>query len=161
MKQYKTINGTSYDNCTPDEVVAILEKARQTRTRLHVSLGDSESGRDWLEENDVYGVIGRSTGSVKIPLLVHNRRSLGGPGLLDHCIVRIRKSQGGQILWEHPSYHHGDLEIRKKDEPLELSDGRVLAVDVLQDGEIHASFETIAKARRWVRKLGVVAPIAA
>jgi len=161
MKQYKTINGTSYDNCTPDEVVAILEKARQTRTRLHVSLGDSESGRDWLEENDVYGVIGRSTGSVKIPLLIDNRRSLGGPGLLDHCIVRIRTSQGGRILWEHPNYHHGNLEIRRKTEPLELSEGRVLAVDVLRDGEIHASFETIAKARHWVRKLSVIAPIAA
>ncbi len=80
---------------TPDEVVAILENARQTWTRLHVSLGDSESGRDWIEENMVHGVIGRSTGSIKIPLLIHNRRSLGGPGLLDHCIVRIRTSSCG------------------------------------------------------------------
>ena len=160
MKQYKTINGTSYDNCTPDEVVAILEKARQTRTRLHVSLGDSESGRDWLEENDVYGVIGRSTGSVKIPLLIDNRRSLGAPGLLDHCIVRVRTSHGGRILWQHPGYHHGDLEIRQKAEPVTLRDGRVLKVDVLRDGELHASFESIEKARRWVHKLGVIAPIA-
>lgn len=53
MKEYKTINGTSFDVRTPDEVVTILENARQTRTRLHVSLGDSESGRDWLEENMV------------------------------------------------------------------------------------------------------------
>ena len=161
MKQYKTVNGTSYDTRTPNEVVAILEKARQTRTRMHVSLGDTETGHDWLEENDVYGFVGRSTGTIKIPLLVHNRRSLGGPGLLDHCVVRIRTSQGGRILWEHPNYHHGNLEIRRKTEPLELSEGRVLAVDVLRDGEIHASFETFAKARHWVRKLGVIAPIAA
>ena len=46
MKEYKTENGTSYDVRTPDEVVAILEDARQNRTRLHVSLGDSESGRE-------------------------------------------------------------------------------------------------------------------
>lgn len=160
MKQYKTVNGTSYDTRTPDEVINVLEKARQNRTRLHVSFGDSKSGRDWLEESDVYGVIGRSTGSVKIPLLIHNRRSLGGPGLLDHCIVRIRTSQGGRILWEHPEYHHGDLEIRQKAEPVTLPDGRTLNVDVLRDGEIHASFETYGKARHWVRKLGVIAPIA-
>jgi len=161
MKEYKTINGTSFDVRTPDEVVAILENARQNRTRLHVSLGDSESGRDWLEENMVYGFVGRSTGSIKIPLLIYNRRSLGGPGLLDHCIVRIRTSQGGRVLWTHPSYHHGTLEIRQKTEPVTLPDGRTLTVDVLRDGELHASFESIEKARRWVHQLGVAAPIAA
>jgi hypothetical protein len=161
MKKYKTINGTSYDVRTPDEVVAILENARQTRTRLHVSLGDSESGRDWIEENMVHGVIGRSTGSIKIPLLIHNRRSVGGPGLLDHCIVRIRTSRGGRILWQHDKYSHGTLEIRQKTEPVTLPDGRTLTVDVLCDGELHASFEDMQKARRWVHKLGVIAPIAA
>ena len=44
---------------------------------------------------------------------------------------------------------------------LELPDGRVLTVDVLQDGAVHASFENMAQARRWVQKLGLVAPIAA
>ena len=164
MKEYKTINGTSYDVRTQDEVVAILEHARLNRTRLHVSLGETggpEAGKDWLEENDVYGFIGRSTGSIKIPLLIHNRRSLGGPGLLDHCIVRIRTSSGGCILWQHLGYHHGTLEIRQKSEPMKLPDGRTLTVDVFRDGEIHASFETFAKARHWVRKLGVIAPIAA
>ena len=157
MKEYKSINGTSYDVRTPNEVVAILENARQSRTRLHVSLGDSESGRDWLEENMVHGFIGRSTGTIKIPLLVHNRRSLGGPGLLDHCIVRIRTSSGGRILWQHPGYHHGTLEIRHKAEP--VRDGRVLTVDVLREGEVQAAFENMTKARRYINKLGVRAEI--
>ncbi len=161
MKEYNTINGTSYDVRTPSEVVAILENARQTRTRLHVSLGDSESGRDWLEENDVYGFIGRSTGSIKVPLLIHNRRSIGGPSLLDHCIVRVRESAGGRVLYQHPQYHHGQLHIRQKAEPVTLLDGRRLNVDVLRDCEIHASFEGMDKVRRWLHKLGVTAPIAA
>lgn len=161
MKEYKTINGTSYDVRTPDEVVAILENARQTRTRLHVSLGDSESGRDWIEENMVHGVIGRSTGSIKIPLLIHNQRSLGGPGLLDHCIVRIRESAGGRVLWQHSGYHHGRMEIRQKSEPVTTPDGRKLTVTVMRDGKVHAAFESIEQARRWAVKLGVVAPIAA
>jgi hypothetical protein len=37
----------------------------------------------------------------------------------------------------------------------------VLTVDVLRDGELHAAFENVEKARRWVHKLGVTAPIAA
>ena len=161
MKEYNTINGTSYNARTPIEVINVLEKARLNRTRLHISLGDSESGRDWLEENMVNGFIGRSTGSIKIPLLIHNRRSMGGPGLLDHCIVRIRTSSGGRILWLHPGYHHGQLHIRQKAEPVTLPDGRTLNVDVLRDDEIHASFEDMDKARRWLHKLGVTAPIAA
>ena len=160
MKEYKTENGTSYDVRTPDEVVAILEDARLNRTRLHVSLGDSESGRDWIEENMVHGVIGRSTGSIKIPLLIYNRKSSGGPGLLDHCIVRIRTSAGGRVLWQHPGYHHGDLEIQQRSEPVTTPDGRILAVTVIRDGQEHAAFESVEQARRWAVKLGVVAPIA-
>ena len=162
MKEYKTINGTSYDARTPDEVVAILENARQNRTRLHVSLGETEgpeAGNDWLEENMVHGFIGRSTGTIKIPLLVHNRRSLGGPGLLDYCIVWIRASAGGRVLWQHPDYYHGRLEIRQKAEPVSLPDGRVLTVDVLREGEVQAAFENMSNAGRYIGKLGVRAEI--
>ena len=160
MKNYQVVDGTFYDLRTPHEVINVLEDARLNRTRLHVSLGDSESGRDWIEENMVHGVIGRSTGSIKIPLLIHNRRSLGGPGLLDHCIVRIRTSAGGRVLWQHPGYHHGDLEIQQRSEPVTTPDGRILAVTVIRDGQDHAAFESVEQARRWAVKLGVVAPIA-
>ena len=164
MKTYQTINGTFFDIRTPNEVIAILENARQSRTRLHVSLGETEgpnAGRDWLEENDVYGFIGRSTGSVKIPLLIHSKRSRGGPGLLDHCIVRIRTSAGGRVLYQHPKYHHGDLEIRRKLVPVELEDGRVLTVAVFRGNQEQAAFENVTQARRYINKLGVRAEIVA
>ncbi len=58
MKNYKIINGTSYDERTPDEVIRVLENARANRTRLHISLGETEGanvGRDWLDEFESYG----------------------------------------------------------------------------------------------------------
>jgi len=97
---------------------------------------------------------------VKVPLLVANSRSLGGGTLLDHCIVRIRHSAGGRVLWQHPAYRFGSMEIRPKTEPVTLPDGRVLTVDVIRDGTLHAAFENMEQARRWIRKMGVVAPIA-
>jgi hypothetical protein len=163
MKNYNVVNGTSYDTRTPDEVVRVLESARLDRTRLHVSLGYTDGpkvGRDWLEGYDVHGYIGRSMGPIKIPLLIPNRASWGGGGLLDHCIVRIRRSAGGHVLYRHPNYHCGNIEIRAKSEPVGLPNGRVLTVDVLQDGVLHAAFESIEKARRWVHKLGVTASFA-
>ena len=163
MRTYKAVNGTSYHERTPDEVIRVLESARLNRTRLHVSLGETEgpnAGRDWLEENMVYGFIGRSTGSIKIPLLIHNRRSLGGPGLLDHCIVRIRYTTGRRtVVWQHPNYIHGKLEICQKADPVVLPDGRSLRVDVFRDGQIQAAFENVSKARRYISKLGVRAEI--
>ena len=166
MKPYKIVNGTSNHTDTPDEVVRVLESARKSRTRLHISLGETDNsrgklGRDWLEEFDTHGYVARSMGPVKVPLLLANRRSIGGGAILDHGIVRIRQSAGGRVLYQHPNYHHGHLEIRQKAEPVTLTDGRVLTVDVLRDGELHASFVDIAQARRWVQKLGVEAPIAA
>lgn len=157
MKTYQIITGTSYDTRTPGEVIRVLENARSNQTRLHISLGETDTGRDWLDEFETHGYVGRSMGPIKVPLLIANTRSLGGGAILDHCIVRIRQSAGGRVLYQHPAYHFGTMEIRRKTEPVTLPDGRVLTVDVLRDGKVHASFQDLPQARRWVQKLGVLA----
>jgi hypothetical protein len=164
MKTYKLVNGTSYDERTPDEIIRVLEDARLNRTRLHISLGHTDGpkvGLDWLEEFETHGYVSRSIGPIKVPLLVANRRSTGGGAILDHCVVRIRESAGGRVLYQHPQYHFGMMEIRRRAESVTLPDGRVLTVEVLRDGQEQAAFESITKAVRYIKKLGVVAPISA
>jgi hypothetical protein len=96
--RYKKINGIYYHADTADAVVEALERARANCSRIRIYYGDLITGRDWLEEHDVEGYLGNSLGPLKVPLLICNRRSLGGAALLDHCIVKSRMRQGTAVF---------------------------------------------------------------
>tara|TARA_R110000765_G_C18497394_1_gene554916 strand:+ start:19 stop:330 length:312 start_codon:yes stop_codon:yes gene_type:complete len=101
MKNYKEVNGTFYDVKTIEKVVKVLEDCRLNETRIVLDYGDIETGRTWGDVYDITGRVGRSTGNVKIPLLIHNIRSMGGPSILDHCIIGIKESKGGKVLYSY------------------------------------------------------------
>ena len=104
-KQYKILNGTYYSIETADDMIERLENLRANQTRLRFHWGSTKTGLDWGDEWNVEGTIGRSTGPVKIPLLIHNRRSLAGCGIMDHCIVKIAYAKGKAPIYTHPKYH--------------------------------------------------------
>ena len=105
------INGTDYDDRTPEAVASILESSRLLKHRIRIFYGDRETGRDWGEENDTMGYVGRSTGTSKIPLLIRNTRSYCGSSLLDHCIVKIMDTRTKRVLYSHPTYHRTGYRI--------------------------------------------------
>ncbi|WP_053958434.1 hypothetical protein [Sulfobacillus thermosulfidooxidans] len=75
----RIVNGTAYQEDTPMEVIEVLERCRLHRIRVRLAYGDTVTGADWHETNDVTGYIGRSAGpDSKIPILLYNDRSLGG-----------------------------------------------------------------------------------
>jgi hypothetical protein len=118
-------NGTSFRLGTCAEVRAILDAAINSRRnyRLRVWLGDTATGRAWAgQEHDHIGYIGRSTGSINVPLMVYNSRSLGGGAILDDFIVRI--TCGRTVLYSHPNFS----------QPRYTAE----ACAVLEDGEIYA-----------------------
>jgi len=98
-KEYQEVDGTFYDKRTNKKVIEVLERVRKDGVRIVVDLGDTKTGESWNEVYDISGTIGRSTGKIKIPLLIHNKRSLGGGALLDHCIIGIKESRGGKVLY--------------------------------------------------------------
>ncbi len=99
-------NDTTYKDGTPDAVVNTLERFRQDRSRrIRVYYGDAATGLAWGDTEA--GYIGRSMGPEKVPLMIVNRRSMGGGAILTHCIVKIEhanKANGG-VIWKHPAYH--------------------------------------------------------
>jgi hypothetical protein len=107
--QYKVVNGTMYHEETPDIVVRILENARMSTARLRFAFGDTKTGKDWCEVYHICGRVGRSTGEIKIPLLIPRSNSYGGPALMDHCIVRIerkyRNDRKYTEVYKHEKYH--------------------------------------------------------
>lgn len=91
-KTYKTIDGFYFDEKTDGNVIKEILKAYNGKYRIRIWYGDEK--KSWNEENDIIGNIGRSTGEIKIPLLIKSSRSYGGIGILDSCIVRIDVNYG-------------------------------------------------------------------
>jgi hypothetical protein len=144
---------TAYHSDTPDRVVEQLEYARLNHLRVRLFYGDALTGRDWLEENDVTGTIGRSTGTVKFPLIIHSARSMGGPGILDHCIVKLMI--GGRVVYQHPNYHMPRITVVHPIPSTEYcgeanlwAEGYSHGVDV--DDARHANFKSEAKCLRYI-----------
>ncbi len=106
--KYKVLpNDTAYTADTPDYLIEILERLRLNHTRCRFYFGDINTGRDWEEQFDVFGYISRSTGRIKIPLLINSARSLGGGALMTGCIVKIEHADKRKgVIWQHPKYHH-------------------------------------------------------
>ncbi len=84
---YAVANGTSYHAGTDPVLVDVLERARAAGTRLRFFLGNPAKGVLWGDVE--VGTIGRSMGPIRVPLVIHNRRSMGGGALMDDCIVAV------------------------------------------------------------------------
>lgn len=146
VNDYEKIGETSFRKGTPKGVIGELERARTCNLRIRIWLGDTETGRSWLEESDVEGYVGRSMGPrLKVPLLLRSRRSDGGGEILTHCIVKM-KIFGRGIVYQHPSFHVPKLEIKPSDMP-------EYAEMVTADGGVHARFPKHGQAARWVGKM--------
>lgn len=135
---WRVINGTYYHIDTPEQVVSWLETSMARNQRIRVFYGDTNTGADWLEENDTMGTIGRSTGKIKIPILIKRSTSTGGLSVLDHAIVKI--TTGKHTVYQHPKYHLPELTVH--------ADGGHHWV--MADKKYHARFITKSQANRFI-----------
>ncbi len=87
-------NGTTYPDSAPESLVQALEHYRTMErgpgSRLLFVFA-------WGEQR---GYVGRSTGPNCVPLLIHNRRSLGGEPINVESILEVRTSRGGRTVWK-------------------------------------------------------------
>lgn len=133
---------TCFEPGTPVAVQAYLETYRKSNARIRIFTGDTETGRDWMNENDVIGRIGRSMGPLKVPLLCTDN-SGGGLALLTSCIVRMMDVATKQEIYRVPNYQLPAFKI---------VDGTKegYSHEVLVNDAVHARFKSLDKARHWI-----------
>lgn len=153
MAGYTKMNdsATWFDARTPAGVQLALEEARRSNDVMRVFTGDTLTGRDWMEEYDTVGRIGRSCGAMKVPLLIP-KRDAGGPALLTHCIVRIINVTKGTEVYKHPKYHTPKME-RVEAASYDKAEGYTHSVKMQnKDGEMEpcAHFKSSTKAILWM-----------
>ena len=103
MKKYKMVDGVSFYEGTNESVINILLDAMKHKDRIRIFFGDAESGADWCETYDTMGTIGTSCGMTKVPLLIHNIRSMGGDAISTDSIVKITRNK--KVIYQHPDYN--------------------------------------------------------
>lgn len=107
---------TYFDPGTDPKAAAVLESRRQTGGKVRLVLGNTHTGEPWLDEYDVVGKIGRSGGSLKVPLLVEEGES-GGGAILTACVLNIIDWKSGRTLYRHPVYREPELSLQPSDIP--------------------------------------------
>lgn len=140
--------GMAYNVETDDRVIETIDNAKRAGKRIRIFYGDPETGRDYTEEYDVIGKIGRSNGDFKIPLLIQKSNSYGGSGILTGIIVKITIDKN--VVYQHENYHLEKLEIMEsKEKTKEMG----YSFSVNKDGKICANFKTLEAAERYVKFL--------
>lgn len=134
---------TYFDPGTAPEVRKILDRFRENERTIRLFLGDPETGKDWGEENDVVGTIGRSGGTMKVPLLIPSGEC-GGTAILTACIVRLIDVERGQEVYRCATYQAPDVTLAQ------CEDKPGYAWEARRDGKVLARFATVEEAGEYV-----------
>ena len=145
-RTYKiSANGMWFNIQTPDKVVEEIDKANISQSKIFMRYGDGVTGKDWMDEYDVCGKVGCSTGVIRIPLILTTSRSRGGCGILTHCIVRLMVN--GREVYRHPEYKIPQFTVELDNG----EDGELVMNPVKVECANHiAHFKSMKAAERYV-----------
>ncbi|WP_428422801.1 hypothetical protein [Methylibium sp.] len=101
---------TYFDPGTAPEAARVLERGRNEGNKVRLVLGDTAAGESWLDEYDVVGTIGRSSGPLRVPLLIEEGED-GGGAILTACLLCVIDWRSSRVLYRHPAYRVVDLAI--------------------------------------------------
>ena len=134
----------TFSDNTNEKVKQVLTSCYNRKNRVRIVYGDVNTGESYLEEYEILGYIGKSTGIKPIPLLINNSRSSGGGGILTDIILKIVDTQTKQVLFKHENYV---MPVLTK----EISSHNDYLYDVIYNGEsVVARFKTEKQANNYI-----------
>jgi len=134
--------GTWFDPDTPRELRETLESLRKSGTSVRLWYGDPDTGKTWLEEHDLVGKVGRSTGILKVPLLVAKGDD-GGGAILTANVLRIDSAKLTKSFYKHPKFHVPELTVKQ-------GECEGLAFEVHAEGALQARFADEQGAEAYI-----------
>lgn len=153
LNEYKEYHGLFFHPETLPAVRSVLAQAFLNKKTVRIWYGDPSTGKAYPEEFEVLGTVGRSTGQVKVPLLVLPGES-GGGAILSHVIVRIdfvetsrtdgpypKVSQSLRNAFKHPNFSAGSWKTIASDNS---------GVVVLHEGAVHGNFPSPLLAQLYI-----------
>lgn len=143
--EYKQVGKLFFHKETPDKVCKVLNSLYTTPYRIKIYLGDTKTGVCWEEENDIIGTIGRSTGDIKVPLLIEEGEN-GGDAILDHCILAIKNIDDDKYLYVSDIFKAPTVEIIPSTE-------KEYKFSTVYNGELYGNHKTLMDALECRDKL--------
>ena len=137
----------TFDENTCDKVKTVLTECYNSNLRVRIWYGDTKTGVSWMDEYDVVGTVGRSSGQAKIPLLINNCRSSGGGGILCHCIIRIDVIGSRRTIYKHPLFSVPLLTVATNNDNDTKNKYPFI---VLKNNELQAGFKNKKSAYNYV-----------
>ncbi|MCC5610545.1 hypothetical protein LC612_28300 [Nostoc sp. CHAB 5834] len=153
LNLYTEHHGLFFHPDTLPAVRSVLTRAYLNKKVVRIWYGDPATGKAFPDEFEVLGTVGRSTGPVKVPLLVLPGED-GGGQISAHVIVRIdfvettktdgpfpKVSQSLRNAFKHPSFNTGSWKTGSLDDS---------EVSVFHEGSIHARFPSALLAQLYI-----------
>lgn len=88
-------------NAVPMKLRRVLRDLVMSNDVVRIMCGDPATGTVWMEENDVIGRIGLSTGPMRVPILVPEGDRYGAP-LLCENILMVKDWKTSTVLFGRP-----------------------------------------------------------
>ena len=133
----------TFSDNTSEKVKQVLTSCYNRKNRIRVVYGDVTTGKSYLDEYDILGYVGKSTGVKPMPLLINNSRSFGGGSILTSSVLKIVDTQSKQVLFQHENHV---MPVLTK----EISSYSDYLYDVIYDGVLVARFKTEKQANNYI-----------
>lgn len=91
-----------FNKSTPIELAKKIIELINSKERIVLDYGDTDTLESWGEVYDIQGRISYTKGSYgfKYPILLHNKRSIGGGLISTSSILSIKTSKGKKLIYE-------------------------------------------------------------